>query len=139
MPVNDYPGYNFVGLIIGPRGNTQKAMEKETGCRIVIRGKLFTTCFVYHPHDHLRFTCFCGVVAYNRYSHSQRDARTHAGTATAGKGSQKEGRNPVTARGGQLAKPDPSDNDDMHVLISGETDEAVDRVRAWCPPAEPCI
>jgi splicing factor 1 len=39
IPVNDYPGYNFIGLIIGPRGNTQKRMEKETNCKIAIRGK----------------------------------------------------------------------------------------------------
>jgi splicing factor 1 len=27
IPVKDYPGYNFIGLILGPRGNTQKRME----------------------------------------------------------------------------------------------------------------
>ncbi|VDK28335.1 unnamed protein product [Gongylonema pulchrum] len=30
--------YNFVGRIIGPRGMTVKELEKETGCRIVVRG-----------------------------------------------------------------------------------------------------
>eukprot|EP00250_Pteridium_aquilinum_P021501 c25145_g4_i1 orf=555-3518(-) len=39
IPVKDYPSYNFIGLIIGPRGNTQKRMERETGAKIVIRGK----------------------------------------------------------------------------------------------------
>eukprot|EP00250_Pteridium_aquilinum_P014661 c22127_g1_i1 orf=598-3867(-) len=39
IPIKEYPGYNFIGLIIGPRGNTQKRMEKETGAKIVIRGK----------------------------------------------------------------------------------------------------
>ncbi|KAI8032672.1 Splicing factor-like protein 1 [Camellia lanceoleosa] len=39
IPVKEYPTYNFVGLIIGPRGNTQKRMEKETGARILLRGK----------------------------------------------------------------------------------------------------
>jgi len=39
IPVEKHPEYNFIGLIIGPRGNTQKRMEKETGCKIVIRGK----------------------------------------------------------------------------------------------------
>lgn len=28
IPLEDYPGYNFIGLIIGPRGNTQKRMER---------------------------------------------------------------------------------------------------------------
>ncbi|CAM6032548.1 unnamed protein product [Sphagnum compactum] len=39
IPVKDYPGYNFIGLILGPRGNTQKRMEAETGTKIAIRGK----------------------------------------------------------------------------------------------------
>lgn len=39
IPVNENPGYNFIGLIIGPRGNTQKRMEKATGTKIAIRGK----------------------------------------------------------------------------------------------------
>jgi splicing factor 1 len=39
IPVADYPEINFMGLIIGPRGNTQKRMEQETGCKISIRGK----------------------------------------------------------------------------------------------------
>ncbi|OAE25758.1 hypothetical protein AXG93_4368s2180 [Marchantia polymorpha subsp. ruderalis] len=39
IPVKDYPGYNFIGLILGPRGNTQKRLEAETGSRIAIRGR----------------------------------------------------------------------------------------------------
>ena len=39
MPVEEFPQYNFIGLIIGPRGNTQKRLERETGCKIAIRGK----------------------------------------------------------------------------------------------------
>ncbi|KAG5616570.1 hypothetical protein H5410_016394 [Solanum commersonii] len=34
IPMKEFPGYNFIGLIIGPRGNTQKRMEKETGAKI---------------------------------------------------------------------------------------------------------
>lgn len=34
-----YPNYNFIGLVIGPRGATQKTMEKESGAKIVIRGR----------------------------------------------------------------------------------------------------
>jgi splicing factor 1 len=37
IPIEDFPEYNFIGLIIGPRGNTQKRMERETGCKIAIR------------------------------------------------------------------------------------------------------
>lgn len=39
IPINEYPGYNFIGLIIGPRGNTQKRMQSETNTKIAIRGK----------------------------------------------------------------------------------------------------
>lgn len=39
IPYKDFPGYNFIGLIIGPRGNTQKRMQQETNCRIAIRGR----------------------------------------------------------------------------------------------------
>jgi splicing factor 1 len=40
IPEKQYPGYNFVGLIIGPRGNTHRRMEQETNCKIAIRGKV---------------------------------------------------------------------------------------------------
>lgn len=39
IPIEEYPTYNFIGLIIGPRGKTQKDMESKTGCKIAIRGK----------------------------------------------------------------------------------------------------
>ena len=39
IPVAEYPGYNFFGLIIGPRGNTQKKMQQETNTNIAIRGR----------------------------------------------------------------------------------------------------
>ena len=39
VPHKQYPGYNFTGLIIGPRGSTQKRLEKETGAYIRIRGR----------------------------------------------------------------------------------------------------
>ncbi|KAL1214215.1 Splicing factor-like protein 1 [Cardamine amara subsp. amara] len=66
-----YPGYNFIGLIIGPRGNTHKRMEKETGAKIVVRGK----------------------------------------------GSVKEGRQQQN---------DPLENEELHVLVEAETQEALE-------------
>ena len=39
IPQDEYPEINFVGLLIGPRGNTLKTMEKDTGAKIIIRGK----------------------------------------------------------------------------------------------------
>uniref|UniRef100_A0A803QV38 Branchpoint-bridging protein n=2 Tax=Cannabis sativa TaxID=3483 RepID=A0A803QV38_CANSA len=76
IPMKEYPGYNFIGLIIGPRGNTQKRMEKETGAKIVIRGK----------------------------------------------GSVKEGR----LQQKRDLKPDPSENEDLHVLVEADTQDALD-------------
>ncbi|XP_071738494.1 splicing factor-like protein 1 [Rutidosis leptorrhynchoides] len=76
IPMKEYPGYNFIGLIIGPRGNTQKRMERETGAKIVIRGK----------------------------------------------GSIKEGR----LQQKRDLKHDPSENEDLHVLVEADTQESVD-------------
>eukprot|EP01027_Heterolobosea_sp_BB2_P015618 GEZU01022342.1.p1 GENE.GEZU01022342.1~~GEZU01022342.1.p1 ORF type:complete len:457 (-),score=68.60 GEZU01022342.1:36-1406(-) len=78
IPVDKYPDYNFIGLIIGPRGNTQKRMEKETGAKIAIRGK----------------------------------------------GSIKEG------KGRRDGKPNPGEDEDLHVLITADTQEAVDKASA---------
>ncbi|KAK7387623.1 hypothetical protein VNO78_28546 [Psophocarpus tetragonolobus] len=36
--VQEYPGYNFVGLIYGPEGDNKKQPEKETGGKIKIHG-----------------------------------------------------------------------------------------------------
>ncbi|GER49937.1 splicing factor-related [Striga asiatica] len=76
IPEKEYPGYNFIGLIIGPRGNTQKRMVKETGAKIVIRGK----------------------------------------------GSMKEGRQQQK----RDLKHDPSDNEDLHVLVEADNQESLD-------------
>jgi hypothetical protein len=40
IPVDEYPSYNFSGLIIGPRGVTHQEMESSFRCKISIRGKL---------------------------------------------------------------------------------------------------
>ncbi|KAL3524146.1 hypothetical protein ACH5RR_016980 [Cinchona calisaya] len=80
IPMKEYPGYNFIGLIIGPRGNTQKRMERETGAKIVIRGK----------------------------------------------GSVKEGR----LQQKRDLKPDPAENEDLHVLVEAETQESLEAAAA---------
>ncbi|ETP19682.1 hypothetical protein F441_06429 [Phytophthora nicotianae CJ01A1] len=73
IPIRDFPSYNFIGLIIGPRGNTQKCMERETNCKIAIRGK----------------------------------------------GSVKEG-----SKGKKM---NADENDDLHVLITGDREEDLDK------------
>eukprot|EP01134_Creolimax_fragrantissima_P003922 CFRG3922T1 len=39
IPQDAHPHVNFIGLLIGPRGNTLKKMERESGAKIMIRGK----------------------------------------------------------------------------------------------------
>jgi len=39
IPVNQHPDVNFLGLLIGPRGKTQKEMQERTGAKILVRGK----------------------------------------------------------------------------------------------------
>ena len=38
IPVERAPGFNFIGRLLGPRGNTLKEMQAESGCRMTIRG-----------------------------------------------------------------------------------------------------
>lgn len=39
VPAEKYPEYNFVGRLLGPRGATLKKLERDTGCKIMIRGR----------------------------------------------------------------------------------------------------
>lgn len=39
IPQDDYPNYNFVGRILGPRGMTAKQLERDTGCKLMVRGR----------------------------------------------------------------------------------------------------
>ncbi|XP_073014422.1 KH domain-containing protein At5g56140-like isoform X2 [Typha latifolia] len=39
IPVDKYPTYNFVGRLLGPRGNSLKRVEATTDCRVLIRGR----------------------------------------------------------------------------------------------------
>ncbi|KAJ6349100.1 hypothetical protein OIU77_006651 [Salix suchowensis] len=39
IPVDSYPNFNFVGRLLGPRGNSLKRVEASMGCRVFIRGK----------------------------------------------------------------------------------------------------
>ena len=39
IPAKEFPEIKWIGLILGPRGNSLKQMERETGAKIVIRGK----------------------------------------------------------------------------------------------------
>jgi splicing factor 1 len=83
IPVKDFPNYNFFGLIIGPRGSSQKKLEAQSGAKISIRGK----------------------------------------------GSVKEG-----MRGRRDAKKRDSENEPLHVVIRGETEESVAKAVALVTP-----
>ncbi|XP_031480933.1 KH domain-containing protein At5g56140 isoform X1 [Nymphaea colorata] len=39
IPADKYPSYNFVGRLLGPRGNSLKRVEATTECRVLIRGR----------------------------------------------------------------------------------------------------
>ncbi|CAB4255458.1 similar to Saccharomyces cerevisiae YLR116W MSL5 Component of the commitment complex, which defines the first step in the splicing pathway [Maudiozyma barnettii] len=39
IPVDQYSGINFVGLLLGPRGNTLKKLQESSKCKIAIRGR----------------------------------------------------------------------------------------------------
>ncbi|THU48991.1 hypothetical protein C4D60_Mb06t04860 [Musa balbisiana] len=38
IPIKVHPGYNFVGLLLGPESNTQKRLEEETGAKVRVYG-----------------------------------------------------------------------------------------------------
>ncbi|XP_078181821.1 RNA-binding KH domain-containing protein isoform X1 [Carex rostrata] len=39
VPADKYPNFNFVGRLLGPRGNSLKRVEATTQCRVYIRGR----------------------------------------------------------------------------------------------------
>ncbi|KAJ9477201.1 Branchpoint-bridging protein [Pseudozyma hubeiensis] len=39
LPIKEFPEIKFFGLLVGPRGNTLKTMERQSGAKISIRGK----------------------------------------------------------------------------------------------------
>lgn len=39
VPIDKFPSYNFVGRLLGPRGNSLKRVEATTQCRVYIRGQ----------------------------------------------------------------------------------------------------
>ncbi|KAB0345713.1 hypothetical protein FD754_022639 [Muntiacus muntjak] len=39
IPVKQYPKFNFMGKLLGPRGNSLKRLQKETGAKMSILGK----------------------------------------------------------------------------------------------------
>lgn len=39
VPVRQFPKFNFQGKILGPRGNSLRNLQKETLCRIMIKGR----------------------------------------------------------------------------------------------------
>jgi hypothetical protein len=39
IPCKEYPDFNFIGRLLGPRGKTIQALERETGCQLEVRGR----------------------------------------------------------------------------------------------------
>ena len=38
VPIKEHPEINYLGLLIGPKGTTQRQLSESTGAKIVIRG-----------------------------------------------------------------------------------------------------
>lgn len=92
-----------MGLLIGPRGSTQKRMEEASKAKILIRGMWPFSCllsFVY--------------ATFRRWSGISKFCWNLLGRQQTGKGSSKEG----------AATGHPDDDDQLHVSIEG-TDEAI--------------
>ena len=94
IPWREHPTYNFTGLIIGPRGNTQKRLERECNCKVAVRGRGAT--------------------------HEGKNSRNAAAVA-AGVGSAALDSGGGGGGGGTRSKQRAEeDEDDMHVTITGE-------------------
>jgi len=39
IPIKEHPRYNFVGKLLGPKGQTLKELQQQTGCKMAIMGK----------------------------------------------------------------------------------------------------
>lgn len=39
VPANEFPRFNFIGKIIGPKGNSLRRIQEETGCRMAVFGR----------------------------------------------------------------------------------------------------
>ncbi|XLT07315.1 hypothetical protein HN51_053108 [Arachis hypogaea] len=40
IPVDAYPNFNFVGRLLGPRGNSLKRVEASTECRVLTEAEV---------------------------------------------------------------------------------------------------
>jgi len=74
VPVDSYPNFNFVGRILGPRGNSLKRVEASTGCRVFIRGKgsikdteKVTKMLYFIIISHLCACVISGILSLERY------------------------------------------------------------------------
>lgn len=100
IPQEEYPNTNFVGLLIGPRGNTLKAMERD------VRVKQLPFCLP--RHTNVSFFFFFAI------------KQSSAKIVIRGKGSVKEGK--VSRKDGQ---PLPGEDEPLHAFITGPTDASV--------------
>ena len=39
VPQDEYPQYNFMGLILGPRGNSLEKIKQKYNCKIIVKGR----------------------------------------------------------------------------------------------------
>ena len=114
IPYKDHPTYNFIGIIIGPRGNTQKRMEQETGTKI--------RCGHDPPPASRGATCWKWIALFLKISnHPNADplSLSICMCSIRGKGSVKDGSK------GRSKHDGPDEDDELHVHIDGPTMEMV--------------
>lgn len=110
IPLKEYPDYNFIGLIIGPRGNTiyirpagMQTLEERVGHR---------------DSSHLQVHWIVTLlVSYSGNTQKRMEKETGCKIVIRGKGSVKEGR--------VKGKMNDGDNEELHVLVQGEDEEKV--------------
>lgn len=39
VPVKEYPKFNFVGKLLGPKGNSMRRLQEDTLCKMAILGR----------------------------------------------------------------------------------------------------
>ena len=81
VPVERKPGFNFIGRLLGPRGNTLKEIQSQSGCKMAIRGRgsvklkpgeTEEAMARTQQHAHLNLVCPCARQVL--CSHAQRAA-----------------------------------------------------------------
>lgn len=129
---DEYPGYNFIGMIIGPRGKTQVghmgAQRHGPMGQVPCRWALLAALWRLGGGSPVLSNRQLRRPLARARPQKRLEAETGARVAIRGRGSVKEGRGArSSAPGGRL--PDSGEDEDLHVHITAEDDESLNKVR----------